>query len=213
MISCQRDYGKKILLSLGGGYPTDYRLNSDASGRNFADFLWKAWGPIQANYTGPRPWGNAVVDGFDFDIESVMSPAPSDNPDYQTRGYAAMINYMKVRSGILVSLLEIYLTVYRIPYSQRIPPSTTTSVAHLNVFCQTRISHKLSTKPGSTSFSSNSTTLPNAVPVRASISKPTAPIPTTSRSPSGLSRPLSTRMSRCTSDFPPLRAQRRAQTI
>jgi chitinase len=95
VIACQQTYGKKILISLGGGYPTSYYLKSDDSGRALADFLWKAWGPVQSGYTGPRPWGNAVVDGFDFDIENIISPAPSANTNYQTSGYVAMVIYMK----------------------------------------------------------------------------------------------------------------------
>lgn len=96
VIACQETYGKKIFLSLGGGYPTDYYLKNDDSGTRFANWLWKAFGPVQDGYTGPRPWGDAVIDGFDFDIESVIDPPPADTPDYQTSGYVAMINSFKV---------------------------------------------------------------------------------------------------------------------
>ncbi|KAF7192219.1 Endochitinase A1 [Pseudocercospora fuligena] len=94
VITCQQTYGKKIFLSIGGGYPTNYYLKNDTTARTFADFLWKAWGPVQSGYTGPRPWGNASVDGFDFDIESYISPAPAGNTNYQTSGYAAAINHL-----------------------------------------------------------------------------------------------------------------------
>ncbi|KAF2766477.1 glycoside hydrolase [Teratosphaeria nubilosa] len=99
VISCQQDYGKKIFLSLGGASTSAYYLDSDASGEAFADFLWGAFGPQQVDSEFPRPWGDAVVDGFDFDIESLISPAPTDSEgntidDYQTRGYAAMINHL-----------------------------------------------------------------------------------------------------------------------
>src|SRR5271166_5787235 len=41
---CQSTYGKKIILSLGGG--TDgYQLSGTANGVAFADFLWGAFGP------------------------------------------------------------------------------------------------------------------------------------------------------------------------
>ncbi|SMR48152.1 unnamed protein product [Zymoseptoria tritici ST99CH_1E4] len=93
--ACQQTYGKKILLSIGGAYPQNYYLKSDTSANAFADFLWKAFGPVQTGYTGPRPFGDAVVDGFDFDIESYISPAPSGVSDYQTRGYISMINRFK----------------------------------------------------------------------------------------------------------------------
>jgi len=100
--ACQQQYGKKILLSLGGGYPTDYYIANNKSAVNFANFLWGAFGPqtkawVSANK--PRPFGTAVVDGFDFDIESQVSPAPEHNGvavnDYQTRGYAKMIQTFK----------------------------------------------------------------------------------------------------------------------
>ncbi|KAI9668498.1 MAG: hypothetical protein M1829_005376 [Trizodia sp. TS-e1964] len=76
--------GKKILLSIGGGWPQDYKLDNDQSGINFANFLWGAFGPADPKWTGPRPFGNAVVDGFDFDIE-YNGPV----------GYVAMINRLR----------------------------------------------------------------------------------------------------------------------
>lgn len=61
--------GKKILLSLGGG-DGKYQIDSDESATKFADFLWGAFGPKTLAWgTGPRPFGDAIVDGFDFDIE------------------------------------------------------------------------------------------------------------------------------------------------
>lgn len=91
---CQQTYGKKILLSIGGGQPNDYYIKNASSGKSFANFLWAAFGPVSAKKKGiPRPWGDAGVDGFDFDIESVIEPAPQAN--YQTSGYAAMINHLK----------------------------------------------------------------------------------------------------------------------
>lgn len=94
VIACQETYGKKIFLSIGGGQPNNYYIKSAQSGQNFANFLWAAFGPVNATKsTVPRPWGNATVDGFDFDIESLISPAPQKN--YQTSGYAAMINRFK----------------------------------------------------------------------------------------------------------------------
>nr|KMM66208.1 endochitinase 2 [Coccidioides posadasii RMSCC 3488] len=62
--------GKTILLSLGGGAVHDfYEVKSEESALNFADFLWGAFGPLTPDWTGPRPFGEASVDGFDFDIE------------------------------------------------------------------------------------------------------------------------------------------------
>ncbi len=77
---CQSTYGKKIILSLGGGTST-YQLTGAADGENFADFLWGAFGPQTSSWISqglPRPFdgadGSAVeVDGFDFDIETAPS--------------------------------------------------------------------------------------------------------------------------------------------
>ncbi|THC95566.1 hypothetical protein EYZ11_004938 [Aspergillus tanneri] len=76
--------GKKILLSLGGGTPDNQKLLSDTDAVEFADFLWGAFGPVDDRWTaagGPRPFGDVVVDGFDFDIEH--------NGGF---GYAIMVN-------------------------------------------------------------------------------------------------------------------------
>lgn len=79
-------------MSIGGGVPTNYYLEDDAHATYFADFLWKAFGPKQdADF--PRPFGDAVVDGFDFDIESLITSATS--ADDQSEYYAGMINHMK----------------------------------------------------------------------------------------------------------------------
>jgi len=97
--ACQTTYGKKIFLSIGGAYPQDYYIDSNESGANFAEFLWGAFGPSSANNGQPRPWGDACVDGFDFDIESEISPAPTNSAGqtiaYKTNGYAAMITHFK----------------------------------------------------------------------------------------------------------------------
>ena len=73
---CQSQYGKKIILSLGGA--TSYQLNGVLEGEAFADLLWGMFGPRKASWVQnglPRPFdgpnGQAVeVDGFDFDIEN-----------------------------------------------------------------------------------------------------------------------------------------------
>ncbi|PGH12653.1 hypothetical protein AJ79_04151 [Helicocarpus griseus UAMH5409] len=61
--------GKTILLSLGGATDT-YKIESTKSAVEFADFLWGAFGPkTKAWGDKPRPFGDVVIDGFDFDIE------------------------------------------------------------------------------------------------------------------------------------------------
>ncbi|KAL2010511.1 hypothetical protein VTN00DRAFT_6318 [Thermoascus crustaceus] len=76
--------GKIVMLSLGGAYPMDQEIKSEESALAFADFLWGAFGPKIDDWigvNGPRPFGDVVVDGFDFDIEH--------NGGF---GYATMIN-------------------------------------------------------------------------------------------------------------------------
>ena len=80
---CQ-SLGKKILLSIGGATPPNSKINDDASAVKFAEFVWGAFGPKQYSWTGPRPFGDAAVDGFDFDIEH-------NGPG----GYVAMITRLR----------------------------------------------------------------------------------------------------------------------
>ncbi|PGH28370.1 chitinase, partial [[Emmonsia] crescens] len=78
--------GKTVLLSLGGA-TSAYKLDSSKSARDFADFLWGAFGPKTASWGDkPRPFGDAVINGFDFDIEH--------NGDF---GYATMVNRLRSR--------------------------------------------------------------------------------------------------------------------
>ncbi|KAE9366577.1 carbohydrate-binding module family 18 protein [Stipitochalara longipes BDJ] len=92
--SCQNNYSKKIILSLGGSSQT-YQLPGTSEGAAFADFLWGAFGPRNATWVAngqPRPFdgpnGQAVeVDGFDFDIE-ILSP-------YTQVGYIAMASRLR----------------------------------------------------------------------------------------------------------------------
>lgn len=95
--ACQKTYGKKIFLGLGGASPTNQYFPSNTAALQFADFLWGAFGPVNTSWTGPRPFGSAVIDGFDLDIESnIPTPLPAGVPtDYMTRGYVAMVNYFK----------------------------------------------------------------------------------------------------------------------
>lgn len=73
--------------------PSDQSISSDSSAITFAIFLWQAFGPIQDGYTGPRPFGDAVVDGFDFDIESIIKA--DQDPADAYRGYGTMVNTLR----------------------------------------------------------------------------------------------------------------------
>ncbi|CUM63498.1 uncharacterized protein PRCAT00001074001 [Priceomyces carsonii] len=64
--SCQAG-GKKILLSLGGATGS-YGFTSDSEAKEFATTLWNKFG---GGSDDERPFDDAVVDGFDFDIENL----------------------------------------------------------------------------------------------------------------------------------------------
>lgn len=67
-----RSRNKRVLLSLGGEGNQYQYLEDDAAGVRFADILVGAFGKpgVVPDYQGPRPFGSAWVDGFDFDVES-----------------------------------------------------------------------------------------------------------------------------------------------
>jgi len=62
--------GKKILISIGGAADSTQVLANDQDGTEFADYMWNIFGPTPDGWTGPRPFGANVVDGFDFDVEA-----------------------------------------------------------------------------------------------------------------------------------------------
>ncbi|SGZ58721.1 CIC11C00000004933 [Sungouiella intermedia] len=62
--TCQAK-GKKVLLSLGGA-AGNYGFSSDAEGAAFATTLWNKFG---GGSDDERPFDDAVVDGFDLDLE------------------------------------------------------------------------------------------------------------------------------------------------
>ncbi len=66
--TCQAK-GKKILLSLGGASGA-YGFTTQTQAVEFADLLWNLFSGGQSS---TRPFGDAVVDGFDLDIEGGSS--------------------------------------------------------------------------------------------------------------------------------------------
>ena len=63
--TCQTTYGKKVLLSIGGGGQSIiFNTASDASA--FGSILWDLFGPPGNIDINLRPFGNASVDGFDI---------------------------------------------------------------------------------------------------------------------------------------------------
>ncbi|KAK4657782.1 hypothetical protein QC762_0031570 [Podospora pseudocomata] len=70
--TCQATHGKKVLVSLGGG-GSSLVLRSESEAQQFANKLWELFGPVTPATTrgyefvnGLRPFGTAVVDGFDL---------------------------------------------------------------------------------------------------------------------------------------------------
>lgn len=59
--------GKTVLLSLGGGIG-NYGFTSDAEAVEFASTLWNKFGA--GTNDNERPFDDAIVDGFDFDVEN-----------------------------------------------------------------------------------------------------------------------------------------------
>ncbi|RCK66018.1 Chitinase 3 [Candida viswanathii] len=80
--TCQSK-GKKILLSLGGAAGS-YGFSDDSTATEFATTLWQLFGNSDALATSERPFYDAVLDGFDFDIEN-------NNPT----GYAALADELR----------------------------------------------------------------------------------------------------------------------
>ncbi|KAF8855982.1 glycoside hydrolase family 18 protein [Acephala macrosclerotiorum] len=70
--TCQTTYGKTILLSVGGATYTEGGFSTSAAAISAATNIWNIFGPL-TDTTVPRPFGNAVVDGFDFDFEATVS--------------------------------------------------------------------------------------------------------------------------------------------
>ncbi|KAI8339164.1 glycoside hydrolase superfamily [Chlamydoabsidia padenii] len=81
--TCQ-SRGKKILLSLGGASGS-YGFDSDDEATDFAQTLYDMFGGGDHKY---RPFDDAVIDGFDFDIEGGGST-----------GYATLSKALKSLSG------------------------------------------------------------------------------------------------------------------
>ncbi|KAI1799200.1 glycoside hydrolase family 18 protein [Daldinia bambusicola] len=73
--SCQ-SAGKTILISIGGATFTSGPSSTEHA-RTLADQIWNMFGPPGNIGSEKRPFGDAVVDGFDLDIEA---PLPNMAP-------------------------------------------------------------------------------------------------------------------------------------
>ncbi|KAF2188073.1 glycoside hydrolase family 18 protein [Zopfia rhizophila CBS 207.26] len=70
--TCQSQ-GKTILLSIGGDAYNEGGFTSAQAATDGANKIWAMFGPAQSGSSALRPFGNAVVDGFDFDFEANVS--------------------------------------------------------------------------------------------------------------------------------------------
>lgn len=77
--ACQA-LGKTVMLSLGGAVG-GYGFANDTQASDFADEIWNMFGNGNSKF---RPFGSAVVDGFDLDIEGGT-----------TTGYATFVTRMR----------------------------------------------------------------------------------------------------------------------
>lgn len=57
------------MMSLFGSTYTESGFSSSSTAVSAAQEIWAMFGPVQSGNSTPRPFGNAVVDGFDFDLE------------------------------------------------------------------------------------------------------------------------------------------------
>jgi len=111
---CQAQ-GKKIFLSFGGGVG-QYGFSSDAQAVTFATTVWNMF--LGGSASGvPRPFGNAIFDGIDLDIEGGSST-----------GYTAFIN--KLRTYFASSSRSYYISAApQCFYPDRIGPGTGTPLS------------------------------------------------------------------------------------
>ncbi|KAL8777726.1 MAG: hypothetical protein Q9213_007741, partial [Squamulea squamosa] len=83
--TCQ-GLGKKVLLSLGGAQSTT-AFSGDQQATEFATKLWNLFGGGNGESAEMRPFGSAVVDGFDI--------AHTDNEDHSTAFYTTFISSLR----------------------------------------------------------------------------------------------------------------------
>ncbi|KAL8661400.1 MAG: hypothetical protein Q9202_005642 [Teloschistes flavicans] len=80
--TCQ-SLGKQVLLSLGGAEATT-AFSSDSQVSDFATKLWNLFGGGKGESADMRPFGSAVLDGFDI-----------DNEDHSTAFYSTFVSSLR----------------------------------------------------------------------------------------------------------------------
>ncbi|KAJ5640307.1 glycoside hydrolase superfamily [Penicillium longicatenatum] len=76
IVTCQ-DLGKTILLSIGGATYSEGGFISEGAAIASAKLIWETFGPISTNTSINRPFGDSIIDGFDFDFESTVDNMPA----------------------------------------------------------------------------------------------------------------------------------------
>ncbi|KAK0661625.1 family 18 putative glycoside hydrolase [Cercophora samala] len=71
--TCQTAHNKSLLLSIGGATYSEGGFASAAEAVQFAGTVWEMFGPKNESSTVERPFGEAVVDGFDIDLEGLAT--------------------------------------------------------------------------------------------------------------------------------------------
>ncbi|KAG6007361.1 hypothetical protein E4U21_006065 [Claviceps maximensis] len=74
---CQASHNKTVILSLGGATYSQGGWSSVSDAHDAAQMVWDMFGPVSPGKTVHRPFGSAVVDGFDFDFESGTNNLPA----------------------------------------------------------------------------------------------------------------------------------------
>ncbi|KAK3832632.1 MAG: glycoside hydrolase superfamily [Linnemannia elongata] len=92
--ACQAS-GKAIVISIGGASGA-YSLPDAAAGRAFADRIWNLF---LGGSSGTRPFGDAVLDGVDLDLESG-----------QNAGYVAFVDSLRVKFAAAGGARRYYIT-------------------------------------------------------------------------------------------------------
>lgn len=67
-----QNLGKTILLSTGGRTYNEGGFSSESEAVAAANLVWKIFGPVSSDSSILRPFGTAVIDGFDFDFENLQ---------------------------------------------------------------------------------------------------------------------------------------------
>ncbi|PHH63742.1 hypothetical protein CDD81_5507 [Ophiocordyceps australis] len=75
--TCQTKHGKTLVLSIGGATYGQGGWQSTSEAEKAAEKVWAMFGPVQRGSNAPRPFGSAVVDGFDFDFEATTNNLPA----------------------------------------------------------------------------------------------------------------------------------------